>query len=41
MEVMTLEAVKGTVLTLEADGVDAAEALEALEQLIKNKFDEE
>jgi phosphotransferase system HPr (HPr) family protein len=41
MEVMTLEAVKGTVLTLEADGADAAEALEALDQLIKNKFDEE
>ena len=41
MEVMTLEAVKGTILTLEAEGHDAAEALEALDQLIKSKFDED
>lgn len=41
MEVMTLEAVKDTVLTLEAEGEDAAEALDALEALIKAKFDED
>ena len=41
MEVMTLEAVKDTVLTLEAEGEDAAEALDALETLIRGKFDED
>lgn len=41
MEVMTLEAVQGTVLTLEASGEDAEDALEALAQLIESKFNED
>ena len=41
MEVMTLEAVKGTVLTIEAEGEDAEEALDALDQLVRDKFDED
>jgi len=41
LEVISLEATKGTVLTLEADGDDAEEAIEALDQLVKSKFDED
>ncbi len=39
--VMALAAAKGTVLTLKAEGPDAAEAIEALSQLIDSKFGEE
>lgn len=41
MEMMLLEAVKGTVLRLIADGDDAAEALAALADLVHSKFGEE
>ena len=41
MEVMTLEAVMGTVLVLEAEGNDAEEALDALAQLVSEKFSED
>jgi len=41
MEAMTLEAVKGTVLTLEAEGADAEPALAAIAELVQNKFHEE
>jgi len=41
LDVISLEATKGTVLTFEADGDDADEALEALDQLVKSKFDED
>jgi len=41
MEVMTLEAVKGTLLVLEAEGDDAEDALEALAQLVSDKFSED
>jgi phosphotransferase system HPr (HPr) family protein len=41
MEVMTLEAVKGTILTIEAEGEDAEEVLDALDQLVRDKFDED
>jgi phosphotransferase system HPr (HPr) family protein len=40
MEMMLLEATKGTRLTLEATGPDAEEALEALAQLIAGGFNE-
>ena len=39
MALMTLEAVCGTVLKVSASGVQAAEALEALEALVERKFD--
>ncbi|MFM1652500.1 HPr family phosphocarrier protein [Brevibacillus sp. B_LB10_24] len=39
--VMSLAASKGTVLTLKAEGPDAAEAIEALSNLIDSKFGEE
>jgi len=38
---MTLDAPQGTSLTVEANGVDAAETLNALERLFIEKFDEE
>ena len=41
MEVMTLEAVKGTLLVMEAEGADAEEALEALAQLVSDRFSED
>ncbi len=41
MEVMTLEAVKGTLLVLEAQGEDADEALEALARIVQEKFNED
>lgn len=41
MEVMTLEAPKGTVLTLQADGDDAEAALEALAELVSARFGED
>jgi len=41
MEVMTLEAVQGTVLAFEAEGEDAPEVLDALAQLVQDKFNEE
>ena len=40
MSVMMLAAGKGTVLDLQIDGSDEAQALEALQILIKNRFDE-
>lgn len=39
--VLSLGIVKGTEITLEAEGEDCIQALKALEILIKNKFDEE
>jgi phosphocarrier protein len=41
MEMMLLAAMPGTVLRVEADGEDAAACLDALEQLVKEKFHEE
>ena len=41
IDLLTLAAVAGTQLTLRADGDDAAEAVEALAQLIGKKFGEE
>lgn len=40
MSVMMLAAGKGTVLDLEIDGNDEVAALEAIEVLINNRFDE-
>jgi phosphocarrier protein len=40
MSVMMLAAGKGTVLDLQIDGSDEAAALEALQTLINNRFDE-
>ncbi len=41
MEMMLLEAIKGTRLRLVACGEDAAEAIKALAQLVDGKFGEE
>jgi len=41
MEMMLLEATQGTPLRLEAQGRDAAEAVEALTELIDRGFDED
>jgi phosphocarrier protein len=41
MEMMLLEATRGTSLRLEAQGSDAAEAIEALTELIERGFDED
>jgi phosphocarrier protein len=41
MQMMMLAATKGTVLTVEASGSDAQEALAALTALVHRKFDEE
>ena len=40
MGVMMLAAGKGASITIEAEGVDAAEALGALQKLVADKFDE-
>jgi len=40
MEMMLLEASQGTTLELQADGPDAADALEALARLVADGFDE-
>jgi phosphocarrier protein HPr len=40
MGVMMLAASKGSVIELEANGVDESEAIEALKTLINNYFDE-
>jgi phosphocarrier protein len=41
VDMMTLGATAGTVLTLDVEGEDADACLEALEELVRNKFDEE
>ncbi len=41
MGVMMLAASKGTSLLLCADGSDEQQAIEAIEQLVNNRFDEE
>ena len=41
MQVMTLEAVQGTVLVFDADGEDAEQSLDALEQVVLAKFNED
>lgn len=41
MGVMMLAASKGTELTLIADGVDEQQAIDALVELVHNRFDEE
>ena len=41
MGVMMLAASKGSTITLHADGSDARQSLDALEQLINNRFDED
>lgn len=41
MQMMMLAATQGSTLEIVAEGDDAAEALEALESLIANGFDEE
>jgi len=41
MGVMMLAASKGSTITIHADGSDAEKSLDALEQLINNRFDEE
>ena len=41
MAVMMLAAAKGTRLTITAEGSDAEQALDALEALVNNRFDEE
>jgi phosphocarrier protein HPr len=41
MQMMMLAATQGTVLQIEAKGADAAQAAEALKQLVDRKFDEE
>ena len=41
MGVMMLAAAQGTTLTLSANGEDEKEAIAALEQLVKGRFDED
>jgi len=41
MGVMMLAAVKGSTITVRIDGEDAEEAMNAVENLIRRKFDEE
>ena len=41
MEILTLAAGQGTSLIIRADGDDAPLAIEAMENLIKNKFNED
>ena len=41
MGIITLAATYQTVLTLKADGVDEAEAVEAISKIFENKFEEE
>jgi phosphocarrier protein len=40
MGVMMLAAAQGTTITIKTDGEDEQEALAALEELIRNRFDE-
>ena len=40
MGVMMLAAAKGSTVLIETDGTDEAEAMNALEELIRNRFDE-
>ena len=41
MGIMMLAACKGTELTLKAEGSDAEDALETIEQLVNNRFGED
>ena len=41
MELLTLGAAQGTELILEAEGLDAEEAVEALAQFVENGFPQE
>ncbi len=41
MGLLTLELYAGSTMKVHADGPDAEEALDAIEELIRNKFDEE
>lgn len=41
LDILTLAASEGTILSIEACGEDAAEALDALAQLIEQHFDEQ
>ncbi len=41
MGIMMLAAAKGNVISVVAEGVDQAEAIHALEELIENKFGED
>lgn len=41
MGLLTLAAAQGTTILVEAEGIDAAEAMEALATLVANKFGEE
>ncbi len=41
MDLLTLGATKGTQLTLEADGLDAQDAVNALAELVENVFPQE
>lgn len=41
IDLLTLAAVSGTVLTLRANGDDAAAAVEAIAQLVESRFGEE
>ena len=40
MDLLMLAAVQGTTITVEAEGPDAADVIDALEALVKNRFDE-
>jgi phosphocarrier protein len=41
MGLMMLSAARGTTITVEASGVQAAEAMAAIEALVANRFDED
>ena len=41
LEILTLGAIPGVDLVISAEGVDAEQALDALEELVRNNFDEE
>lgn len=41
MGLLTLELYAGSVMKVHADGPDAAEALDAIEELVRNKFNED
>jgi phosphocarrier protein len=41
MGVLTLAATRGSKVTIQAEGDDASEALAAIDQLIRNRFNEE
>lgn len=41
MGLLTLEMYEGSTITVHAEGPDAAEALDAIEELVRNKFNEE